>query len=240
MTRFAWHDLMTRDPTTALAFYGSLLGWEGRDADLGQHGAYIRLRTPAGGFAGLVALVDDPLPSHWMPCLQLADVQRAAQRVVALGGKVLWGPFEPGGSRSLVAEDDQGAWFSVIDGPGVPGHPVESHDRNDPFVDHVLLAGDLRRARVFWEGLTGWSVDASGTGFSVGGRPVARLAVGAGRARWRVVIGATDPVATARRALALGATTALEPGSEATGLHFLQDPTGAVFTVGPVELPAPA
>ena len=54
--RFVWHDLMSRDPEKAKAFYTELFGWKIQIKDMGEFGEYDMLMagaTPIGGIVGL-------------------------------------------------------------------------------------------------------------------------------------------------------------------------------------------
>ena len=70
--RFVWHDLMTNDPATSLAFYAELFGWETRGVEMGGMGSYTFFNAGGRENGGMVAM--DPaqgIPSHWLSYLIL-------------------------------------------------------------------------------------------------------------------------------------------------------------------------
>jgi hypothetical protein len=57
---------------------------------------------------------DMPAPPHWMLYIRVPDVDKAAERVKALGGKILHGPVDvPGGDRIAQCADPQSAAFAL-------------------------------------------------------------------------------------------------------------------------------
>lgn len=113
----SWHELMTTDAAAALKFYASLFGWQESSAmDMGPMGKYHIFK---GGSYDLGGMMNKPaemaqVPPHWGMYFRVADVDAAAERVTANGGKVLNGPMEvPGGSRIVNCQDPQGAHFSL-------------------------------------------------------------------------------------------------------------------------------
>ena len=113
----SWHELMTTDAAAALKFYAGLFGWQESSAmDMGPMGKYHIFK---GGSYDLGGMMNKPpemaqVPPHWGIYFRVADVDAAAERVTANGGKVLNGPMEvPGGSRIVNCQDPQGAHFSL-------------------------------------------------------------------------------------------------------------------------------
>lgn len=126
----AWHELHVPDPARALAVYGELFGWRQTGAlelpePLGTYrtfgwagdapddtGASAALAPSVGG-----ALSNARRPevhAQWLLCFATTDLDRAAQRVQALGGLVVQGPVTfPGGPRLVVCDDPQGAAFAL-------------------------------------------------------------------------------------------------------------------------------
>lgn len=113
-----WHELHTRDWEAALDFYGPLFGWRKGDAvDMGPMGTYQLFRPARAEGDAVGAMFDDPgSPApHWLYYFQVDDIDAAAARIAAQGGKLLLGPHEvPGGSWILNAQDPQGALFALL------------------------------------------------------------------------------------------------------------------------------
>ena len=112
-----WHELNTRDPDAATAFFGALFGWEARP--VGAPGMdYTELRLGETGVAGLITMDENwpaEVPPHWMVYFAVTDCAAAAERVAELGGEVCVPPTDiPGVGQFSVVADPHGAAFSVI------------------------------------------------------------------------------------------------------------------------------
>ena len=112
----SWHELATTDQGAAFTFYNALFGWEkGEATDMGPMGVYqvfARRGRPLGGIFNKPAQM--PAPPHWLLYIRVPDVGKAAERVKALGGKILNGPMDvPGGDRVVQCMDPQGAAFAL-------------------------------------------------------------------------------------------------------------------------------
>ena len=118
-----WHELNTRDPDTATAFFGTLFGWEARE--VGAPGMdYTELRLGETGVAGMITMDENwpaDIPAHWMVYFAAEDCDAAAARVAELGGEVHVPPTAiPGVGRFSVVADPHGAAFSLIELDEVP------------------------------------------------------------------------------------------------------------------------
>jgi len=103
-----WHELSAVDWQEAFAFYGELFGWQKVDADFGGIGGMVT-KPPAA-----------PLP-FWLYYFNVGDLDAAAQRVKAGGGKILEGPIEARcGNRIVRCTDPQGAMFALRAGRPEP------------------------------------------------------------------------------------------------------------------------
>jgi len=115
---FSWHELAAPDPNSAWSFYQALFGWEKSEAmDMGPDGTYQMFRR-RGGKTDLGAFykrpADKPGTAAWLMYAYVRDVDRAAELVTELGGRVLSGPMDvPGGGRIATCVDPQGAAFAV-------------------------------------------------------------------------------------------------------------------------------
>jgi predicted enzyme related to lactoylglutathione lyase len=136
-----WSDLHTRDPHGAMAFYGTVFGWEADAASLEAmgfsfwrlpgYGDFLEAGDPdlrrrqadAGappGFEDAVASLvlipgDQPgdVAPHWGVTFAVDDTDATADRAVELGGQVVTPPFDTPPVRSAVLADPQGAEFAV-------------------------------------------------------------------------------------------------------------------------------
>jgi len=109
-----WHELSAVSWETAFAFYGELFGWQKVDADFDGNGIY-QLFSAAGQTIGGMATKPPTAPMpFWLYYFNVDDIDAAAERVRAGGGRVLEGPVEaPGGNRIARCTDPQGAMFAL-------------------------------------------------------------------------------------------------------------------------------
>ena len=114
---FSWHELATPDPDHAWRFYTALCGWRETDVmDMGDMGVYRMYGLPGGPPMGGIFRKPPELhgPPAWLFYVRVPDVNRAAERVRASGGKVMNGPMEvPGGDWIAQCSDPQGALFAL-------------------------------------------------------------------------------------------------------------------------------
>jgi predicted enzyme related to lactoylglutathione lyase len=99
-------ELHTRDARAARALYAELCGWTPRLVDAGG-AVYLALEMGRRVGGGIVECeTGRPL---WLPYVEVADAERAAERARSLGAKVLLESTEgPAGWRSVV-RTEQGA-----------------------------------------------------------------------------------------------------------------------------------
>jgi predicted enzyme related to lactoylglutathione lyase len=113
---FSWHELATTDHGAAFGFYNALFNWEkGEPVDMGAMGVYQLFGRRGHTLGGMFNKPPEmPAPPHWMLYVRVPDVDKAAERVKTLGGKVLHGPVDvPGGDRIVQCMDPQGAAFAL-------------------------------------------------------------------------------------------------------------------------------
>jgi uncharacterized protein len=157
---FVWYELMTSDPDAAAAFYAKVVGWIA--ADSGMPGMkYILVHAGPAHVGGIMAIPDVAgamgAQPGWEGYIAVADVDAAAARIAAAGGKICKAPDDiPGVGRYAVMTDPHGASFMIFRGapgdeppsapPGTPGHVGW----------HELQAGDGVAAFAFYAGQFGW------------------------------------------------------------------------------------
>ena len=112
--RVGWHELLAADGEKAFAFYGELLGWQKADADVGPTGTY-QLFSAGGQTIGGMFTKPPMVPvPFWLYYFNIGDVDAAAKRVTAAGGRILDGPLDlPGGDAIVLCTDPQGAMFAL-------------------------------------------------------------------------------------------------------------------------------
>jgi uncharacterized protein len=113
----SWHELLTSDTTAAMKFYNEVFGWQPSEAlDMGAMGKYQMFNRPHGMIGGMMNKPPEmaQVPPHWMIYFRVPDINAAAERIKANGGKIINGPMEvPGGDWVLAATDPQGAAFGL-------------------------------------------------------------------------------------------------------------------------------
>jgi uncharacterized protein len=111
--RVGWHELVASDREKAFAFYSELFGWQQADADVGTQGTY-QLFSAGGQTIG--GMVNGPanMPAFWLYYFNVGDIDAAAKRVIAGGGRIYGGPLAlQGGSWVIQGADPQGAAFAL-------------------------------------------------------------------------------------------------------------------------------
>jgi predicted enzyme related to lactoylglutathione lyase len=119
-----WSSLLTRDPGRDAAFYQDLFTYEVFDQDDGPAAGQLVLSTDdyaRVGVSALPAAASHGHP-HWLNFVRVDDATAAADKAVALGGKVLVAPYaEEEGVRLAVIADPQGAPLGLMEwAPSAP------------------------------------------------------------------------------------------------------------------------
>ncbi len=110
----AWCEVNTRNSALTAAFYRHLLQLENGEHD--KDDCYT-LRRGNDPVCGIVQLADDEnITPHWMVHFAVPDVDSAAARVVAAGGRLYDAErvLSPPRGRCAVVEDPMGAVFALI------------------------------------------------------------------------------------------------------------------------------
>jgi predicted enzyme related to lactoylglutathione lyase len=112
--RIGWHELQAADWEKAFSFYGELFGWQKVSAEVNTMGTYQMFSAGGqtiGGMSTKPPMV--PVP-FWLYYFNIDDIDAAAQRVKAGGGRILEGPLEVrGGGWIARCTDPQGAMFAL-------------------------------------------------------------------------------------------------------------------------------
>ena len=251
--RFVWHDLMSTDRETALAFYGDLFGLSVQAIDMGEMGQYHMLQAGGAPFGGAVQMeAGDGLPSHWISYVSCEHIDDTAALAAELGGTVAHGPMDiPDVGRFAVFIDPQGAAFSAITSlPGTPAAPESPADGEGrvPFgcpIWNELLTTDQEAATAFYTALLGWSVEQApmehGGTYTLLGRGGGLTHAGGifqkpetmPVAAWMVYFHVADADLAVAKATEIGgsALTPVIPVPNVGRIAWLQDPTGAAFAI---------
>jgi hypothetical protein len=111
-----WRELIASDWERAFLFYSKLLGWQKADASPSPIGTYQEFSAGAEAIGGMVNPPDMAGFSTWLYYFGVSDIEAAAKQIVALGGKIIYGPLTlPGATRLIQCRDPQGAVFGLMD-----------------------------------------------------------------------------------------------------------------------------
>ena len=111
-----WNELISTNEDQALSFYKALFGWNADRTEMPGM-TYTIFKQGEAMIAGSMAQPKQMAgaPSLWGVYFSVADADKSAEKVIAMGGKILNPPMDiPGIGRFAVAADPQGAMFSMI------------------------------------------------------------------------------------------------------------------------------
>lgn len=241
---FCWPELATSDAMAAKKFYGSLLGWNVRDTDMGPNGIYTVFLLGDRDAAACYTLTPQMqgVPPHWGAYVAVNDADQTAAKAESLGGKLVMKAFDVMDlGRMAVIQDPIGATFCVWQakkhgGVAVMGQPgtlgwtqlnASTPERVKPFYTE-LFGWTFRDDPMPWGGTyTTWQ-RADGT--QAGGMmPMPTDAQAP--SHWLTYFTVQDIAKSHAQALSLGAKEFVPPTELGDGLKFsvLADPQGAAF-----------
>ena len=92
---FSWNELTTSDTKAARKFYGTLLGWQFKDMDMGAS-TYAVINVDGQGVGGITGVPPNAqgMPPAWGGYVTVDDVDAVVDRVAGLGGRVLLAPTD--------------------------------------------------------------------------------------------------------------------------------------------------
>jgi|SRR5579862_1101699 len=110
---FTYVQLQTQDHNRAKSFYSRLFGWRLRDASNGKH-KYTEIDVGAGTAGGMMPVVNRTVPSHWLPFVQVANVDKSTEQAKAMGASIIVLPSDvPRKGRYSVINDPTGAALAL-------------------------------------------------------------------------------------------------------------------------------
>ena len=155
--QFVWYELVTSDIDAALSFYGTVIGWEGRDFPGGNE-RYVILNAKSKGVGGVMALPDGMTQPFWMGYVGTADIDSAVAKFTSSGGNVHRGPWNiPNVGRLALVTDPQGIGLALIQGSS--DQPSQAFDQRLPGHGNwnELHTTDPDRAFAFYAEQFGWT-----------------------------------------------------------------------------------
>ena len=113
----AWTDLTVPDADLVRDFYREIAGWEPTPVPMGGYEDYV-MQAADGSAVGVCHARGEnaDLPPQWLIYITVEDVDRSAERCVALGGAMVVRPRPMGSQRVCVIADPAGAVCALISG----------------------------------------------------------------------------------------------------------------------------
>ena len=114
---FHWNELMTGDVEAAKAFYSATIGWQfdGMPMPEGMYWVAKMDDQPVAGLMDMTGIVPEGVPPHWMPYLEVDDIDARLAKIKAAGGEVLREAFDvPEVGRFAILKDATGAAMGWI------------------------------------------------------------------------------------------------------------------------------
>ncbi len=151
---FSWVELATSDAAAAKDFYGTLLGWEYEDNDIGDGGVYSMGKVD-GHYVG--ALYETDAPPHWSSYVTVESADAAAEKAKEHGAELVAEPFDVmGAGRMAVVQDPSGAVVSLWEAKDHIGAGLVNAPGGLSWND--LMTHDVAKASSFYCALFGWEV----------------------------------------------------------------------------------
>jgi predicted enzyme related to lactoylglutathione lyase len=118
----SWSELLTRDFSRAVDFYGSVFHWDIKVEGDTDEFRYSTMRNPEGGdeLAGIgdaSSFLPDDVPSHWSIYWAVDDVDGTIATLTKLGGSVVMAAEDTPYGRLATVADPAGAIFKLRTAP---------------------------------------------------------------------------------------------------------------------------
>jgi predicted enzyme related to lactoylglutathione lyase len=112
-----WSALLTRDPGQSAAFYQTVFGYDVFDTESDDGAEHVVLSSDDYARASANSLpAGGRRHPHWLDFVRVSDAEEAANKAVALGGRILVKPHEGGhGGKVAVVADPAGAPFGLME-----------------------------------------------------------------------------------------------------------------------------
>jgi hypothetical protein len=127
--QFVWRELMSTDVDASVRFYTEAFGWSVEPMKMPDGVDYRVMKVGETGVGGIMKHLVPGAPAFWSGVVAVDDVDAAASRAEAAGGKVTMPPVDLGTmGRYAGLMDPQGAMFYAWRGQDmdlpVPGQPA--------------------------------------------------------------------------------------------------------------------
>jgi uncharacterized protein len=114
----SWFELLTRDHSTAVAFYSSVFRWDLDIVGDSDEFRYSTMCDPRGegelaGIGDATSFLAEGVPSHWSIYWEVDDVDVTGTQVEALGGSMVLDAQDTPYGRLATVADPAGAQFKL-------------------------------------------------------------------------------------------------------------------------------
>ncbi|UXM92449.1 VOC family protein [Paenarthrobacter sp. JL.01a] len=117
----AWHELLSKDYDSAVAFYQKVFGWETDVMSDTPEFRYTTLGSGENAKAGIMdasGFLPEEVPSMWSVYFAVADTDATVEQATALGATVMQPAEDTPFGRLATLSDPTGAVFKVIQDQG--------------------------------------------------------------------------------------------------------------------------
>lgn len=112
---FHWNELWSPDPKASLAFYSAAFGYTHSSMEMPGGNTYYVLENAGKSRGGIMKTPAAGIPAHWLPYVDVTDLDATVARVTRNGGKVEGDAMTvPGIGRFSFVRDPQGARLGLI------------------------------------------------------------------------------------------------------------------------------
>jgi len=234
--KFIWHDLVTPDVLSAGKFYEQLFGWQ-----IDYQEQYAVVRNGNKLIAGILQV--EPADGQqrdavWIPSVSVADIDAAAELVIANGGMILKGPadMEKRG-RAVLVSDPQRSELVLLNAKG--GDPADSKAAIGDWLWDEIWTDDPEITEAFYATVVGYDEMVPGIDYDVfvyQGKwraGMRHLQDKRDHMLWVPVVRVADPEVTVKRVEELGGVVWITPDEAPRkgNTALIGDPTGALLLI---------
>jgi uncharacterized protein len=239
-------ELVTPDPAAGAAFYTGVFGWDVAEMPLPEEaggGVYLQGQIEGDTVSGISGQMSglEGHPAFWSVYLTVDDVDAAAAKVEAAGGKVEAPPFDVmDAGRMAAIQDPTGARVNLWQ----PGTSIGNERANEPgtLIWNELVTPDVPKALEFYADVVGLGSQASdmAEGYTTITNVAGDVVGGAMPPmmegippHWNVYFNVADADATGAKAVELGGTL-VAPNFDVPNvgrMGFYADPQGGMFAL---------
>ncbi|MFN0252026.1 MAG: VOC family protein [Kofleriaceae bacterium] len=166
MSKFVWFEYVSSDAPKAQGFYGELFGWGTKKVPL-PGGDYTMIAQGDATIGGYLPPPDGVKQATWLSHLRVNDAKESAQKVKALGGKILMDAEKIGnvGTKAVVA-DPHGGVLALW-------QPTDPKEQSSPVANHRFCWNELTSKNptasvAFYKELGGFATDSMEMGPDMG------------------------------------------------------------------------